>query len=261
MTTELSVAAPRRRHRRPARPAAATQDAARAIRSLSERAYETLKWKILTMELESGRLYAERELCALCGLGRAPVAHAVLRLREDRLLDVIPRKGIIARSWSPETIHELMEARLPIETEIAGLAAERASDAEIAALDALLRETGRHIRDGNRAELARIDRNFHVGLARASRNEVMVHLIEHLHERSLIMWFANLSGRERFQSAYDQHRDILEALKRRDPKAARQAIRAHLEALRSNLPARRGAAERRFAGAAPERAASHSEGW
>lgn len=243
MTTELSIATSPHHARRPAR-GGGRRGAATGIASLSERAYEVLKWKILTVELQSGRLYAERELGEICGLGRAPVSHAVLRLKEDRLIDVIPRKGIIVRSWSPETINQLMEVRLPIEIEIAGLAAERATEAEIAALDALLRDTGRQIRDGNRAGLARIDRDFHLGLARATRNDVFVEVIEYLHERSLIMWFANLSGRERFQSAYDQHREILDALKRRDPRAARQAIRAHLEALRSNLPAWRMAAGR-----------------
>ncbi len=232
---QLAPAAPRRRgQRRRTRPAGRSVPAAP---SLSEQAYDALKWKILTMELQSGRLYAERELCELCGLGRAPVAHAVLRLKEDRLIEVIPRKGIIVRSWSAETINQLMEARLPIEIEIAGLAAERATDAEIAALEALLRDASRHVKDGNRVQLARVDRAFHVGLARATGNDVLVDVIEHLHERSLILWFANLSGRERFQNAHDQHRNILDALKRRDPKTARHAIRTHLEALRRNLPA------------------------
>lgn len=205
--------------------------------SLSEQAYEVLKWKILTMELQGSRLYAAHDLCDLCGLGRAPVAHAVLRLKEDRLIDVIARKGIIVRPWSPETISQLLEARLPIEIEIAGLAAERASAPEIAALEALLRETPRQIRKANRVALARIDRDFHLGLARLTRNEVLVDVVEHLHERSLILWFANLSGREQFEDAYNQHCDILDALKRRDSKAARNAIHAHLEALCSNLPA------------------------
>jgi DNA-binding GntR family transcriptional regulator len=204
--------------------------------SLSGDAYELLKWKILCMELEQGRLYAERELCDISGLGRAPVSHAVLRLREDRLIDVIPRRGIIVRSWSPEMIDQLMEARIPVEIEAAGLAAARASDADIAGLEALLAAGARQVEVADRAALARTDRDFHVGLARVTRNEVLVEIVEHLHERSLMLWFVNLAGRPQFQSAYDQHCDVMAALKRRDPAAARAAMRTHLQSLRRNLP-------------------------
>lgn len=207
-----------------------------ARQSLSVRAYETLKWKILCMELESGRLYAERDLCELIGLGRAPVSHAVLRLSEDRLIDVIPRRGILIRSWSAEMIDKLMEARLALEVEVAGLAAERASSEDLDRLEALLDDGARYVEAADREALARVDRDFHVGLARAARNDVLVELVEHLHERSLMLWFVNLSGREQFSAAQAQHRVVLAALQCRNPEAARHAMRSHLDALRGSLP-------------------------
>src|SRR5262245_29961616 len=106
--------------------------------SLGEEAYEAIKWRILKMEIAPGTFLNVQELANALELGRSPVHYAVLRLQHDGLLEVLPRKGIVVRTWSREDIAQVVEARVPIEVHMVRLAAERADKQQTRALRALL---------------------------------------------------------------------------------------------------------------------------
>src|SRR5436190_7611610 len=98
---------------------------------LSERAYEAIKERILSLDLRPGQFVNEQGLCTMIGMGRMPVHQAVHRLMADGLLDIMPRKGIIIGEDSLNDVLTGLEARSVVEPHITALAADRATPEQI----------------------------------------------------------------------------------------------------------------------------------
>lgn len=196
--------------------------------SLTDQVYEILKWRILTTEIGPGAYLKELELCAELGFKRAPVHHALQRLGHDRLIDILPRKGAVVRALSRRDIAHIVEARIPLESTVARLAAERASDEALTRLEAILAEGPALIATNDREGLIRLDRAFHTGLAEAAGNPVLSGLVEDLHQRSTMLWHLSVSDRRTYQEVQRQHEAILAAVAARQPEHAAAAVAAHL---------------------------------
>lgn len=196
--------------------------------SLSEEAYRTLKWKILSMEFAPGSFLNELELAASTGFGRSPIHQALHRLQHDGLVEIRPRKGVLVRTWSPQHIRDLIETRIPLEVTAVRLAAERATDAEIKTLQALLGTGPRMIARSDRDGLLRLDQEFHRLLATASRNPVLAEVAKALHQRSTLLWFVPISDKLEYETVQAQHEAILKSIRAHDPAAAAAAMSAHL---------------------------------
>lgn len=200
--------------------------------SLTDKAYEILKWRILSMEIPPGSYLNELELCERLGFGRAPIHHALQRLKHDQLVDIRPRKGVIVRSWSPRDVNDLVEARVPLESTIVRLAAERVTKEKGAALKRLLADGPRLIARRDREGLIKLDRNFHLGLAEVTGNRVLLDIIERLHQQSSILWFLQISNETTYEAVQEQHERILDRVLARDADGAAAALVQHLGSFR-----------------------------
>lgn len=196
--------------------------------SLTEEAYRTLKWKILSMEFVPGSFLNEMELSASMGFGRSPIHQALHRLQHDGLVEIRPRKGVLVRTWSPQHIRDLIETRIPVEITAAKLAAERATNAEVHAMQALLATGPRLIARSDRDGLLRLDQEFHLLIATATRNPVLAEVAKALHQRSTLLWFVPLSDKQEYEAVQAQHEAILESIRMHDAPAAAATMRAHL---------------------------------
>jgi DNA-binding GntR family transcriptional regulator len=76
--------------------------------SLAEQVYEQLKEKIITLHFLPGQYLNEGALCAMLGVGRTPVHQALQRLELERLVEIMPRKGVIVQ---PDSIAEILKIR------------------------------------------------------------------------------------------------------------------------------------------------------
>lgn len=203
--------------------------------SQSDEAYELLKWKILNSELALGRLYTELDLCEISGFGRSPVRSALFRLQHDRLIEVLPRKGLFVRGWSSPELKAVMETRIILESNTAQMAAKKATAGQIAHLEELMSDGRKYLKNQNRKGLMRIDHEFHIKIAEASGNSVIAELIGSLKQRSNPLWFLTITGKEKLAQVQREHEAILEAIKASDPKGAVQAMNAHIDKL-SEIP-------------------------
>jgi len=201
----------------------------------SDEAYELLKWKILNSELALGRLYTELDLCEISGFGRSPVRSALFRLQHDRLVEVLPRKGLFVRGWSSPELKAVMETRIILESNTAQMAAKKATAGQITHLEELMSEGRKYLKNQNRKGLMRIDHQFHIKIAEASGNSVIAELIGSLKQRSNPLWFLTITGKEKLAQVQREHEAILEAIKASDPKAAVRAMNAHINKL-SEIP-------------------------
>jgi GntR family transcriptional repressor for pyruvate dehydrogenase complex len=211
-----------------------------------DRLYQELARNLLD-ELASGayavgdRLPAERELAQQYNVSRPTVREAIIALEVQGLVDVRVGSGAYVKRLPGKedkpgfniSAFELTEARLMIEGEAAALAATQISDEEIAELGSLV-EAIAHEND-NPQGTERADRKFHLAIARATRNTAIFNAIEQLWglratspEAALLHEKARTAN---VKPVVDEHTAILEALRQRNPAAARAAMRTHLSAV------------------------------
>jgi GntR family transcriptional regulator, rspAB operon transcriptional repressor len=205
--------------------------------SLADEAYERLKLGIISLRYRPGAYINEAQISADLGLGRTPVHHAVTRLSLERMVEIIPRKGVIVSPISLQDVMASVEVRLMLEPNCARLAAERGTDQDVRELSAILARAGRLAASRDVMGLMDIDRQFHSRLAKAARNEMLEDILKRLHQSSLRFWFISLSDPKHMSGVDREHLAVLEALRSHDPRAAEHAMRAHIESFRDHIRA------------------------
>ncbi len=192
------------------------------------------------------RLPTERELAEQFGVSRPTLREAMIALEMLGMIEARHGLGIYVtgnvRPSAPTSeidfeigAFELIEARRLFEGEAAALAATSIDDDQLAQLEVLM--VRMHEEDEIAGEDA--DREFHMIIARATGNGAIIATIENLWDwRNRSPLARNILARARgmgLEPRINEHRRVFEALKARDPAAARQAMRDHLERVIEHL--------------------------
>ncbi len=217
-----------------------------------EQIAEQIEKRILDGELRSGdRLPTERELAEQFHASRTAVREAMKILAQKGLVDMRPGRGtIVIDGVHKAMLHSinlamklklgevggsdnLVEVREILETEIAALAAARATEKEIAIMREAVQVMDQHLDDADLFIAA--DNTFHEALAQGTQNTlilILVNSIVHLLSEQRKQIFEVEGGPQRGQL---HHKSILESVIRRDPESARAAMRAHLRQVRQDV--------------------------
>ncbi len=219
---------------------------------LYELIVEQIENRVLTGALKAGdRLPPERELAEQFAVSRTAIREAVKILHEKGLIEVRPGRGTYVTSVTPGGMKQsldrlikygppdgsanLVEVREILEPEITALAASRMTDQYIFAMRDAVATMDSAYEDVNLYIEADLD--FHLSLAEATQNPIipalMDTIIDLLREQRKRIALAD-GGLQRGQM---HHKKILEAVTRRDPKAARTAMRDHLQQVREDSEA------------------------
>ncbi len=198
------------------------------VRSVVGLAYDDIRSRIVSGAFPPGSRLAQGELADQLGISRGSVREALRRLAGDGLVDVAVNRGFFVAEVGLDDVRERLEVRLVLEPEIARLAAERRSQANLAAMRATIEaeaaaQTSDEVHDASRA--------FHVAVAAATGNQAFTKLLDGL-------WIADVGRRllaQRRQATnwqdddVDEHRAIVAALEAGDGDRAASLMRAHVE--------------------------------
>jgi len=217
-----------------------------------EQVAEQIEKRILDGELRSGdRLPTERHLAEQFHVSRTAVREAMKILAQKGLVDMRPGRGTIvidgANAAMQDSIdlvmklrlgevggsNNLVEVREILEIEIAALAAARATEKEIAAMREAVKIMDESLDDADAFIAA--DNRFHEALAQATQNTlifILVNSIVNLLSEQRKQIFDVEGGPQRGQI---HHKRVLESVIRRDPQAARDAMRSHLRQVREDV--------------------------
>lgn len=198
--------------------------------TLAERAYQAIKLGIVHGDLEEGTFLSEPEILKRFAISRTPFREACNRLQHEQLLEVVPHRGYLVSEISFRSVREMFEARLTLESAIAGLAARRASPQEIEDLEEKAARTCTvNGSESTYEEMVKWNTEFHLCMAQMTRNRELVRLITGILERTERLSYLELRSadvhRREIQSL---HLPIVEAIKRKDIRAARQAVIADI---------------------------------
>ena len=195
--------------------------------SFADRAYYAIRELIVTLELAPGAVVREPELTERLGIGRTPVREALRRLAQERLVEVFPRRGMFVTKVDVRDLARLCEVRLALEPEAARLAAERATQADLAELRAVLTELDVRRKRDPRA-LIDLDERIHRAIYHASHNPYLAETLEQYYAHALRIWMVALA-RTDIGAAVGGHHAVLEAVVRGDGARAAGLMREHVE--------------------------------
>ncbi len=184
-----------------------------AYKPLQEVAYEYLRDKITNGGLEAGKIYSETKMAKEIGISRTPFKDALVRLSQDRYIDIIPSRGFCLHVLSEEDINNTYQSRIAVE----GFCSlylhmhrmERTARSVIRDLQEDMLEMEQSISESRPyAEILSHDLNFHARIVRYSGNKEMIRLYESYNHQTfdIAMKTFELSGRP--GNALDEHREI-----------------------------------------------------
>jgi DNA-binding GntR family transcriptional regulator len=205
--------------------------------SAREQAYAALRAAIVGAELEPGRRLSENQLAELIGVSRTPVRDALARLRDERLVAIVPQLGTFVTFIDEEAVADAHFVREALEVGAVRIAAGRIDDAHLRALDDNLVAQERAV-GGDDAELfARLDDDLHHILCDLSGREVAWRLSERTRgqlDRVRLLSLPEAGYREQMLA---EHRAVVAAVSDRDAARAERELRHHLRMVLSQLPA------------------------
>lgn len=195
----------------------------------------------ITDDLEPGdKLPPERALCAALGVSRATLREALRALEDRRLIERRPGRGTVVcappepqlrldftpfADDGPDDFGRVAELRRLVEPQVAELAAQRATDLDLARLDDILRESHAGL---TAEESLRLDVEFHRRLAVATGNPLLVGVCEAMNGLVHDVRLRSHWAREGRRNSIEGHQRLYAAIAAHDPDAARRAMDEHL---------------------------------
>jgi DNA-binding GntR family transcriptional regulator len=195
--------------------------------SFRDQAAGLLREQILAGRYASGSRLNEVEIAAAMGISRGPLREALQRLVVEGLVEVVPHRGAVVRTFTPVELRQMYEFRDMVESGAARLAAARASEDGVESLGTMLVATDKLLRHTARAPYP-VSHDFHRRILELSGNPSLRQAGLELLTQVRIARHTSGRDPDRARVALDEHREIAAAIGRRDPEAAGAAMSRHL---------------------------------
>lgn len=212
---------------------------ANVVLSQNEQAYALLHERLTTLVYKPGEYLNIALLMDDLEMGRTPINHALHRLENEGLIQILPRKGVMVAPLSIDDALHMIDVRLVNEGLCARLAAKHITAEEIAQLRDIVFAFNQAVAQRKITEMMALDRSFHEVIAGAARNPVLMDVLRVLHGRSQRFWAISLSRNGHVGEVQDEHAEIVEALAAGLPDIAAQCVEAHVLSFRDSLLSQR----------------------
>ena len=194
-------------------------------RTLRERILSSVRTAIVNGQIRPGTRIMEPELAERFGISRTPVREAIRQLESEGLLSVVPRKGAIVASISPQDISNFYELKMILEGHAARLAVKTLTENDLAKMETVNRqiETA-SVKKKDLGRVLDLHDEFHEIFLRACGNGKLHAIVQ-----NLVMQFQQfriiIAMPGRIQGSIRQHEEIIEAFRRKDAARAEELVR------------------------------------
>lgn len=190
--------------------------------------YATLREAIISGLLRPGDNLIEEHIARQFGVSRTPVREALLRLEAEHLARRIPRRGLVVHTISEHQVLEVYTVRTALDSLAARLAASEALPAEIAHLRWINQRLAEAVAQDDDASMSDLTTEFHLALARAAHNGILLHFTEQIHGWVMRLGTTTFAYPGRPALGLEEHERLIEALTAHDPEAAERVARQHM---------------------------------
>jgi DNA-binding GntR family transcriptional regulator len=209
--------------------------------SARDQVYVVLREAIVSAELEPGRRLSENELADRLGVSRTPVREALVRLRDERLVAIVPQLGTFVTLISPDAVADAAFVREALECSAIRLATGNATERDLEELQANLAAQDRAEETGDIDAFDHLDEALHRTLCELSGRDIAWSLSRRANGHLDRVRRLSLPEPGYLGEMVAEHRAVVAAVADKDPDQAEAALRHHLRMVLSSLPSIRAA--------------------
>jgi len=201
--------------------------------SLKRGSIDTIYLQIKTMmynqDLAPGQKLIYQDLARRLKVSTTPILQALHRLENAKLVRYEPNKGFFVAEITEAEARELYQAREALEVYLIPYLIKKLDENSIEQIRAAFRAQNDRSAPNYRRKLVLTDAAFHLTIAKASGNQVIVELLETVLERIYLKYRAEYLGEDRIAKVLKDHKEFLEALQQKNQKKAIKMIRDHIQ--------------------------------
>ena len=194
-------------------------------KALYEEVAEQLRQRIFRRELEPGSWIDELKIAEEFGISRTPLREALKVLAAEGLVTMKVRRGAYVTEMSEKDLRDVYHLLSLLESDAAGVVAERATEAQLKTLQDLHAELEAAVAD--REKFFAINERFHMHLLEMADNRWRSQMVADLRKVMKLNRHNSLLKQGRIEDSLAEHETILAALRARDPQATVAAMSAH----------------------------------
>jgi DNA-binding GntR family transcriptional regulator len=211
-----------------------------AAPQLNQRAYEAISEAILSGRFKPGQMLSIGRLADELGISRTPVRDALLQLQKEGLIKLVPFRSAFVTGISHRDVAEVYELRSLLHGYAARLAATRLTDQELDQAEAVLDGGVQARQVGDYGRALACGGEFHDLISSCVESSQMMGILAQLRAHRARLRFLLSEMHHRLERSDAEHREILAALRARDPETAERLMRVHLDYTKDQLLAELG---------------------
>ena len=201
----------------------------------AEIAYEYIKERILEGTYHPSQKLIENDLALEIGVSRNTVMKALLKLEQENLVVLEKNKGATIKSFSLHEIINYLKIREVLEGLIGYSAAKNITDEDIERLEQIVGEMREFVKQNNFDAYSGQNLKFHEVIYNASDNEQAVDMVKIIKQQLKRLQIKTLLVPGRNDRSLQEHTNILEALRERDPDKVERYLKEHVANVRSTI--------------------------
>jgi len=198
-------------------------------KTLHEEIANNLRELIMSGQLQEGDKIKEDELCSSMGISKTPLREALRVLSVEGLIKPVPNRGSFVSTPTFEEIREMFDVMSVLEGICARAAAEKMSAKDLKNLEKLHNSLEKNFKRRAQREYIRINNQFHSFVQELAGNRTLNQIVNGLRQKILLYRYQSLNWPERFEQSIQEHRELIEAFRKKDPKKAETLMRRHLK--------------------------------
>ena len=196
--------------------------------TLSEAAHQAIRRNIITGVLAPGSKLVVATLAQALNLSATPINEALAGLEREGLVTCSPHRGYFVRTVTPEDIEETYSVREAFELLAVRNAAKNADKTVIGHLKEILQQARQSLRETDTSLFSDLDLEFHRVIWNSMNNSLATRVGELIGVQIRLLVATTARAPGRFRGAFEEHNDIYQAIRNRDPVRAESSMRTHL---------------------------------
>ena len=188
---------------------------------------------IISGDVRPGEFLRMERIADQMGVSNTPVREALLSLRSEGLVELVPRRGFVVASFSRQDVRDLFWVQAQLARELAARAAREMTPGQIAELEAILKQYESAVAAGDQDRIADLGHAFHRRINLASDSNRLALLLSSVVRQLPNRFYAAIESH--VSTAGDDHERLMEALRRRDARTARSLMAQHILARGDHL--------------------------
>ena len=190
--------------------------------------YAQIKTMMYNQDLSPGQKIILKDLAHQLDVSTTPLLQALHSLENAKLVRYKQNKGFFVAEITESEAMELYQAREALEVYLIPILIKRLTPEDIEDIRKSFRVQEESTAPKWRRKMMLTDASFHLTIAKASDNQVIVELLETIYERIYLKYRAEYLSEERIRDVVKDHRELLSCLKNREEKKATELIRNHI---------------------------------